>query len=145
MASAVQGRDCVFQLNITGGYKTVLCAKSFSLNVSADLVEITTYNDGSDPESGIWRDFDYDALSYQLSLEGIMKITDDTNDTVWEVISVITQFIEADFRMIFTDAESNTKQIDGVCLVRSVNLSATPNALVQQNIEFQGKGKFTIS
>jgi hypothetical protein len=74
-----------------------------------------------------------------------MKITDSTNDTVWEVLSVATQFVEADFRMIFTDAESNTKQIDGVVLVRNLSLSTTPNALVQQNIEFQGKGKFTVT
>jgi predicted secreted protein len=145
MASAVQGKDCVFQMNITSGYKTVLCAKSFSLNVSADIVEITTYDDGTDPESGAWKDYDYDSLSYTISLEGVMKITDSTNDTVWEVLSVATQFVEADFRMIFTDAESNTKQIDGVVLVRSLSLSTTPNALVQQNIEFQGKGKFTVT
>lgn len=146
MASVVQGKACVFQVNITGSYKTVVCAKSFSIVTAVDTVEITTIDvAGADPESGIWKDYDHDSISYTLTLDGVMKITDSTNDTVWEALSAAIQFVEVPFKLVFTDPEANAKTVEGTAIITNVSLSATPNALVQQSISFIGKGKYTVT
>lgn len=146
MASAVQGKSCLFEVNISGSYKQVVCAKSFSITTTVDTVEITTIDvAGADPESGIWKDYDHDSISYTLTLDGVMKITDATNDTVWEALSAATQFVEVPYRVTFTDPEANTKQVSGTAIITNVTLSAAPNALVQQSISFIGKGKYTVT
>jgi hypothetical protein len=145
MASAVRGNDCLFKVNLTGGLKQILCSKSFSINTTAEFVETTTITDGTDASEGIWKDFSYDSLSYTITLEGVMKITDNTDDTGWTLTDAMTSFLEVPYTIIYKDPENNTKTITGNCLIRSINFSATPNALVQQNFEFIGKGKYTIS
>lgn len=145
MASAVKGNDCLFKVNLTGGLKQVLCSKSFTLNTTAEMVETTTITDGTDPEEGVWKDYDYDSLSYTITLEGVMKITDNTDDTGWTLMSAMTQFLEVPYSLYYKDAENNTKTVTGTCVIRNIQFSTTPNALVQQNFEFLGKGKYTIS
>lgn len=145
MASAVKGNDCLFKVNLTGGFKQILCSKSFTINTTAEVVETTTITNGNDPTEGIWKDYSYDSLSYTLTLEGVMKITDSTNDTGWVLMDAMTGFLEVPYQLYFKDAENNTKTIEGVCVIRNATFSTQPNALVQQNFEFLGKGKYTIS
>lgn len=145
MASAVQGKDCIFQVNITGGYKSLLCTKSFAINTTTDVVEITTISDGSDPETGIWRDYDHDAMGYTISLDGVMKITDVDNDTIWEMLAAQTGFIEVDWKATFIDAEANSKVVQGYAIVTASSLNVAPSSLVNHTIELIGKGKYTIT
>lgn len=143
-SNLAQGKDVVFQVMLTGSYKTVVVSKSLSLNTTTEVVEVTTITDGIDPTEGIWKDFDYDNLSYTISLEGILAMTS-TDETVWTLVSAQTGFYDVPFKIIYKDPANNTKTITGTCLIKSIGLSATPNAYVQQNIEFQGKGKYSIA
>lgn len=145
MASVVRGRDCYFKINITGGLKSVLCSKSFTLITTTEEIEVTTISDGSDPQEGFWKDYDYHALSYTISLDGILKNTDATDDTVWELLTAQTGFYEVPFEMYFIDAESNEKTITGTVMVKSSSFNPQPNAFVNTSIEFIGKGKYTIT
>jgi len=145
MASVVKGKDCYFKINITGGLKLVLCSKSFTLSTVTEEVEVTTISDGSDPEEGFWRDFDYHSLGYTITLEGILKNTDSTDDTAWELNTAQRMFYEVPFTMYFVDAESNAKTIEGTAIVKSSTFGATSNAFVSTSIEFIGKGKYTIT
>lgn len=139
-----QGKDVVFQVFLTGSYKLVVVSKSISINTTTEIVEITTVTDGSDPTEGVWKDYDYDSLSYSISLEGVMAMTA-SDETVWTLIAAQTGFYDIPYKLIYKDPANNTKTIQGVCLVKNIGLSATPSALVQQNIEFQGKGKYTVT
>ena len=144
MASAVQGKDCVFKINITGGLKAVLCSKSFTLTTTTEEIETTTISDGSDPESGYWKDFDYQSLSYSITLDGIMKITDSSDDTIWELITAQTGFYEVPFEALYLDAEANSKAVSGTVMVKSSSLAAASSGFVNTSVELLGKGKYTI-
>lgn len=144
-SNPVQGKDVLFKIAATGGYKPVLISKSVQLNTSADLVEITTMTDGTDPEEGVWKNYDYDSLSYSISLEGVMKCTDPNDQTGWDLLELQRQFLEVPYQLVFTDESNNTKTVSGKVAVKNVTFSATPNALVTQSFELQGLGKYTIS
>lgn len=144
-SGVVQGKDAVFQVNITGGWKNLLVAKSYTLTTTAETVEVTTLNDSNDNTDGFWRDYDYDFLSYSISLEGAMKVTEATDNTVFDMLAIMHGFYECPFKIVYTDDQAGTKTIQGVALVKNITLSTTPSAVVNQTIEFQGKGKYTIS
>lgn len=144
-SGVAQGKDAVFQVNITGGWKNLLVAKSYTLTTQAETVEVTTINDSNDNTDGYWRDFDYDFLSYTIQLDGVMKITDTSNNTVFDLLSLMSQFLECPFKIIFTDDTAATKTLEGVALITNITLSTTPNAVVNKSIEFKGKGKYTIT
>lgn len=145
MSSVVKGKDCVFQVNITGDWKSVICAKSFSLVTTTEEIETTTLSDGSDPEEGLWKDFDYHSLSYNITLEGILKMLDTLNDTFWEVLAAQTGFLEVPFRVIYKDPELNTNSLVGVVMVKTSSLNASASGFVNTNIEFLGKGKYAVA
>lgn len=144
-SGVVQGKDAVFQVNITGGWKNLLVAKSYTLTTSAETVEVTTINDSNDNTEGFWRDYDYDFLSYTITLEGAMKVTEATDNTVFDILNLMHNFLECPFKIVFTDDQAATKTVQGTVLIRNITLSTTPSAVVNQSIEFQGKGKYTIS
>lgn len=144
-SGVVQGKDAVFQVNITGGWKSLLVAKSYTLTTTAETVEVTTINSSNDNTEGFWRDYDYDFLSYSINLEGAMKITDATNNTVFDMFDIMHNFLECPFKIVYTDDTAATRTVEGVVLVKNITLSTTPNAVVSKSIEFQGKGKYTIS
>jgi predicted secreted protein len=144
MASAVQGKDCVFKINITGGLKAVLCSKLFTLTTTTEEIETTTISDGSDPEAGYWKDFDYQNLSYSITLDGIMKITDASDDTAWELLTAQLGFYEVPFQLYYLDAEANSKTVEGTVMVKSSSFSAASSGFVNTSVELLGKGKYTI-
>ena len=145
MASVVQGKDCVFQVDLTGDYKTILCSKSFAIVTTTEEVETTTISDGSDPEEGLWRDFDFHSLGYTINLDGILKNYDATNDTAWILIIAQTSFLEVPFRAIYRDAEGNVNIVTGIVLVKGSTLGASSNSFVSTTTELIGKGKYTLS
>ena len=137
MGAAIQGSDCLFAVNILGDYTAVVCATSFSLSVASEFVETTTKGDGQ------WKAFDYNSLSYTLSLSGIVKSQDDTAATVFDLLASQTGFSEVPFRLLFTDG-TNNKYVEGTCLISSTQLGASAGNLADYSVEFQGTGSFSV-
>lgn len=138
MAGVIQGKNCLIKFNLSGSYLPAVCAKSFSLSTATDTVETTTQSDGQ------WKDFDYDALSYTLSLEDAVKAIDDAGTVMFDLLTAQTQFIEIGFQIFYVDDDMYTIIITGTVIVTSSEIQALANDVLGDSIEFQGKGSYTL-
>lgn len=135
MGAPIQGSDCLFAVYNGSEYVPVVCSTSFSLTLTSDLIETTTKGDGQ------WKAYDYNTLSYTLSLSGIVKSQDDTAATVFDLLASQMGFVEVPYRLLFTDGETD-KYIEGTCLISSTQLGASAGNLADYTCEFQGTGAF---
>lgn len=135
----VQGSDCLFELNTGGGYLPFVCAKSFSISLNTETVEITS------PEDGYYKDFDYDSLSYSIELSGLMQLTDDGNIRIFDLQELQMGFVEVLWRAIFEDADGATKVCMGTALITATGLNVQAGAMVDTPISLIGKGAYNLT
>lgn len=140
MSGFVQGRNCLFKVNVLGSYLPLICAKSFSCEVTTDTVETTTQG------SGPFKSFDYDSLSATLSFDGIQKIVDAaSNPTLYDMLAAQLGFITMGFKMLFVDPDGLVKQLSGECLVSRTTLSAAINESAGGTLELQVSDDLILS
>lgn len=140
MAGFVQGRNCLFKVNLTGSYLPLICAKSFSLNVVTDTVETSTQG------TGLFKAFDYDSLGYTVNFDGVQKIIDTAIDpTIFDMLESQLNFIQVPFKALYIDPDGLVKQAAGTLLVTNTNLTAAISEPAGGSIEFQGTGDLVIS
>lgn len=129
----VNGSDCLFQVNVLGEYLSIACARSFSITTVLEDVEVTTKGDGQ------WRSYAPSALTYTISLEGILKI-DETQTSAFDIHAAQIGFTEVPFRIIFEDEEDNFKIVEGNCLVSSSTFTVNAGQFADFSIELKGTG-----
>lgn len=140
MSGFVQGRNCLFKVNVLGSYLPLICAKSFSVNIESDFVETTTQGTGQ------FKAFDYDSLTAALSFEGVQKIVDAaTNPTFYDMLAAQMSFLEVGFKMLFIDPDGITKELTGQVLIKSTNLSASISDPAAGALELQLTGDLTVN
>lgn len=138
MAGVIQGRNCLIKFNLSGSYLPAVCCKSFTLNTVTETVETTTQSDGQ------WKDYDYDALSYTISLEDVVKAEDTAGTVMYDLLTAQTQFIEIGFQIFYADADLYTIIIEGTVIVTSSDIQALASEVLSDSFEFQGKGSYTL-
>lgn len=131
----IKGRNAIFETDVLGDMLPLVCVKSWSLNVIADMKEITT--DGS----GLWKDFDYDRLSYSLTIVGLTQIFgDDGQPTFYDLYDAMVNFLEVGFRILCLDNAGNPSIITGQCIISNKLFDATPVKLLNSSVTMPGKG-----
>lgn len=134
----IQGGSAIFETDVLGDMLPLVCVKSWSLNTITDSKEITT--DGS----GLWKDFDYDRLSYQLNLTGLAQIFgDDGSPTFLDLEDAQVQFLEVGFRLLYIDDAGNPSIKTGTVIIGSSLFDATPAKLLNSSITLIGKGQLS--
>lgn len=135
----IKGRNAILQTNYFGTFQDLVCVKSWSINVSADLKEITT--DGS----GLAKDFDYDRYGYTLTASGLVQILDgDGLPTFIDMLEVLIGFLELGFRLVFVDDNANSCVIKGILIINNQSLDSTPVRLLNSTLSATGKGDLGI-
>jgi predicted secreted protein len=134
----VQGTGCLFELNTGGGFLPYACAKGFNISLNTETVEITS------PVDGVWKDFDYDSLSYTIELSGLMKIPDDSDVKAFDIMGLQMGFTEALWRAIFDDGNGNVKVCTGTVIITNTSLNVQAGSMVDVPISLLGKGPYTI-
>lgn len=138
MAGVIQARNCILKMNLLGDPLPIVCAKSFTLNTITDEVETTT--DGL----GQWKSFDYDALSYTISMEDVVKAVDDNNIVTFDMLTAQTQFIEVGFQIFYVDDDLWTIIITGTAIILNTSLVAAMGDVLTDSIEMHGQGEYTL-
>lgn len=138
MAGVIQGKNCLIKFNLSGDFLPAVCCKSFTLTTTTDTVETTTQSDGQ------WKNFDYDALSYTLSIEDVVKAIDPAGTVMYDLLTAQTQFIEIGFQIFYADVDLYTIIITGTVIVTSSDISALVGEVLSDGFEFQGKGSYTL-
>lgn len=130
----VQGKDCIMQFDLGSGYTSIVCAKSFSFESVADLVETTT------PGDGAYRTYDYDTYSFRITLSNLVKIVDpDSNVITFDLLYAQWQGVSLAFRLWYVEG-ANEKNIYGHVVIPSVLINASVSDLLDSTIEMTGTG-----
>lgn len=132
----IKGRNAIFETDVLGDMLPLVCVKNFSINVVADTKEITT--DGS----GLWKDFDYDRLSYTISISGLTQIFgDDGRPTFYDMYDAMVNFSEVNYRVIYIDNAGNPAIKVGQCIISNKLFDANPIKLLNSSVILLGKGE----
>lgn len=137
----IQGSKVAFQVLIGDEYITLFCAKSINLRTDADVVETTTKGDGR------FKDWDYDVLSASVSLEAITALQNEGNPpTLIDFWDFQYQFMEVNFRIIYTDAvdAAKIKVFRAQGIVRSNNTNASAGLIVDGTADILIKGQYFL-
>ncbi len=135
----IQGKDVVLSFYKGGGYMPFLCAKDMTIAVTTDEIETKTVGDG------FWKKYAYKELSYTVSLNSILRF-DDTNVCGWDLLDLQVNFLKAQFKMSFVDAENTARRyLSGNCLVKTSSITNTVNDVVQDTFELIGDGALGIA
>lgn len=136
----IQGSKVVFKALIGDDYKTVMCAKSINLRTQTDIKETTTRGDGR------FKDFDYDQLSATVSLDTVCMMQNENNPVHFDFWDYQYQFLEVNFRIIFTDALDNTKVkvFRAQSLVQDTATNASAGQVVDGTITLLIKGAWFL-
>jgi hypothetical protein len=132
----IKGRNAVLETDVIGDMLPLVCVKNFSLNPVADIKETTTAG------NGIWKDFDYDRLSYVLNITGLTQIFgDDDKPTFYDLYDAMVGFLEVGFRILFIDDSGNPAIITGQVIVSNKLFDANPVKLLNSSVTLIGKGE----
>lgn len=135
----VQGKNCVFQVNFGEGYKTLVCAKSFGVTITTTLKETTSRG------SGVHEEYDYDSLSYRISLSGLIKAVDLDDDPIFfDLADYQKGFLPVEFRAIFTDNNAVVKRFRGTAIIQTSAFNASAGQLADSTVDMQGTGEYFI-
>lgn len=139
MGKSIQAKNCLFQVNLGDGYETLFCCKSFNISLSTQTKDITTVG------NGVYKSYDYDYLSYTVSIDGIMQIPGEPlHPVIFDLIDYQKAFLELRFRAIYQDPDSAIRVIRGVAIVTDSTIQAQPPEVVSGQISLQGTGEYFI-
>lgn len=135
----IQGINCVFQIKIGSDYKTVVCAKSFTLDTVTDMKETTTVG------SGFWKEFRPRKLSYTITFNGMLQVASlNTQEIAKTLFTYQRQFLPLEYQILYTDNSSNLMVVRGTVYVSSSLFDASPVNLVNATQELQGSGDIVV-
>lgn len=131
----IKSNECVLTFALDGeNYFPVYCGTGFALTVNTEIIETTTKGDGQ------YQDFDYNSLSYSLTIDGLGKL--DTYST-FDVLYAQRTFMDLPFRLIFQEGDS-VQVIEGTVMVLSTDLTVTADEHMNYSHEFRGRGPYEI-
>lgn len=138
MAEPVKGIDAVLQFKKGGDYTDYLCAADFTLDISTELKAVKTVGDG------VYKRFRGQSLEYSITLNGLIKINTDTDNSVWDMVDHQLGMVGVEYRAIFEDDLGNLKVVYGEIIVERSTLGAGSEGFATGNISYKGNGPITI-
>lgn len=139
MSNVVFGRDMVFEAKIDDVYTPFGCAASGSFDFKNELIAKTDVN------AGLFRKKRVRISDCSLSVQGLTTLENNSTGSVMYFLQEGVRRTEQDLRITFTDEANLQKQIQGMFLLESCQLSGEVSGFSEFDMEFQGTGGFTIS
>jgi hypothetical protein len=131
----INSNDCILTFALDGeNYNPVYCGTGFAITVDTEIVETTTKGDGQ------YQDFDYNTLSYSLTIDGLGKL--DTYNT-FDVLFAQRTYMDVPFRLICEEGES-VIVIEGIVIVSSTDLTVNADQFLSYSHQFRGRGAYEI-
>lgn len=139
MSRPIQGKDCIFQVDLGAGYVTVACIKNFTVDLTVETKEITSEEDGE------YKDFDYKSKTASVNGEGVLRLQDGITPNVFDFADYQDNFLEMRFRAVFYDPDGLVNKVfRGEAIVESCNLNANPSQLADGSFKLLVKGKYFL-
>lgn len=135
MGNLVQGRNVLVSMFITDDYYPVFCAKSASLDIPQEELEVTHVNSGS------WRQYIQSMNSGTLNVSGITTL-DNSNGRV-SITYLMQQSIRRQsfsLRVMLTDDDGNVLLITFPGFITNTSLSKDIGSYSGSNVTFRING-----
>lgn len=138
MAEPVTGKDAVIMFMKGEEYFPYACAIDIEIAFEMETVSVKTIGDG------VWAKPRGQALSYQISLNGVIKYDDDTQPHAFDLLSYLMNMVAVQYRIIFTNDEAALKVIEGTALPTNVNLGGGSEGFANGSATLKGDGAVDV-
>lgn len=134
----IKGENAIFYVYDDGQWKPIICARSGTFNTTAETIETSISG------TGVWRTYEYTALTWTASFEGLIFL-DGTNELTASDIRAF-QFSREKILLRYqrTDTAGNVYTDEGYGLITGVSDSGDYQSAVSFTIEFRGTGPLVI-
>jgi predicted secreted protein len=139
MSNIVFGKDMILQAKVEDEYTAIGCAATCSFEFENELIFKTDVN------AGLFRKKRVRMSDCRASAQGLFTLENDTTISALYFLQEGVRRTEQDLRFLFTDEQGVLKQIQGMFLVASVNVTGDVSAFSEFDLNFEGTGGFTIS
>lgn len=139
MSDVVFGRDMIFEASIDDVYTPVGCAVGGSFTFKNELIGKTDVN------AGLFRKRRVRISDCSLSVQGVTTLENNSTASVLYFLQEGVRRTEQDLRITFTDEAGVQKQIQGMFLLESTQMTGDVSGFSEFDMEFQGTGGFTQS
>lgn len=136
--SLIKGENAIFYVYDDGQWKPIICARSGTFNTSAETIETSITG------SGNWRTYEYTALTWTASFEGLIYL-DGTNELTASDLRAL-QFSRTKILLRYqrTDKAGNVYTDEGYGLITAISDSGDYQSAVSFSVEFRGTGPLVI-
>lgn len=137
--NVIQGSNAILSL-LKGTYLPFVCASDVAIDIEADEVPTRTQGDGN------WKRVDYDAISFSITLSGVM-VFDDENFDSFEMLDNQFMFAQVDFRLSLTDDTTptpNVKSFQGSAVIKKIAVTGSVGHVTKGDFTLDGVGKLSM-
>jgi hypothetical protein len=139
MSAVIFGTNGTIEVKIAGNYFPIGCFTNFSFRHNNELILKTDVN------AGLFRKRRVRISDCSASVSGLTTLENDTTASTFYFLQESVRRIEQDIRFTFTDQDGVSKQIQGLFLLETGEVSGQVEDFSEFDLEFQGTGGFTIS
>lgn len=136
--SLIRGDNVILYVYDGGLWKPVVCGRSCTLNTTADTIETSITG------SGAWRTYEYTALTWTASLEGLIFLQKTNTLSTPDLRAMQYGRIKILMRYQRTDESGNVYLEEGYALITNISDSGDTGSAATFSLELKGTGPLTI-
>jgi len=135
----VRGSSMIASIKVNDAYYPVFCAKSCSFEMSNEIINRTSVNDGLFPKKRVRR------TEWSGSASGVMVTNNDSNRySPFYFLQDSVRTSVLDWQFEFTNLDGEIKTIEGQALIQNLPITGDVQSFVQTTINIIGTGAFTV-
>jgi hypothetical protein len=134
-AEKVKGLDAMIKFNVHGSMEAYCYAKSFELNITPELIGVSTIGDGQSKQ------FKPKRYSYTITMDALVLLTDDSPKvTSPDLLEQALGFVQTPFEILYTGESGGILSIRGNAWINNLSFTANPTGFISKNVQMQGTG-----
>lgn len=136
--SLIRGDNVIIYIYDGGLWKPVVCGRSCTLNTQAESIETSITG------SGAWRTYEYTALTWTASLEGLIYLQKTNSLSTSDLRAMQYGRVKILMRYQRTDTAGNVYLEEGYGLITGISDTGDTGSAATFSLEIRGTGPLTI-
>lgn len=135
----VRGSNMIASIKVEGNYYPVFCAKSCSFEMTNEIINRTSVNDGLFTKRRIRR------TEWSGSASGVL-VTDNNGNrfSPFYLLQQSVRRVALEWQFEFTNLDGDIRTIEGEALIQNLPISGDVQSFVQCTVNIIGTGAFTM-
>lgn len=128
----IQGSDCIIKVYNGSAFVPFVCSKDISLEISTNKIETTTLG------SGQWLNFDYQSLSWSVTLSAALVLDSVANWSAQDWYNLQTNFLKVDVIIEYKDNLGGYYTAIGQVMVERAAIQSNVGQIALNDLTLQG-------